>query len=358
MRVSVAICLTFLLAIAGLAQEAPEYKPPENAKFTTEEVSVPVPATEKQKVWTIAASLNVPNGEMPEGGWPALFFISGSGMQNRHGLAGGLDLGTWEVLDAVANAGFVVLRADDRATGGTPYGPEGSDPREIGFQALVEDARVCVNWLRAHKAVNKSKVFLVGHSEGGITAPILAGEGLCAGVVFMAAPGRNMYDVIYEQVKDANANLPAVTRAANLKVQKEFQDAVKEGREPDYTMLGKQYEATLKNLWKTQIEPSKKWMHEHYNLDTAKVHAEIACPAFVAQGEADFQVKADADGRQLAKNLAGGKCKDVTFKLYPDLDHLFKPCNGRPSSLEMYKERRAVDAAFLKDLIDWLRARG
>ncbi|MBX3460209.1 MAG: alpha/beta fold hydrolase [Planctomycetes bacterium] len=357
MRALAALCLIVLAALAAHGQEAPAYKPPADARFTTSEVSIPVAAKDGAKAWAIAASLNVPKGEVPEGGWPAVFFISGSGIQDRHGMAGGMDIGTWEVLDAIANAGFVVLRADDRATGGTPIGPEGIDPREIGYHALVEDARVCVKWLRAHESVNKAKVFLVGHSEGGITAPILAGESLCAGVVFMAAPGRNMYDVIYEQVKDANAGLPAITRTANLKVQKEFQDAVKEGREPNYAILGKQYEANLKQLWQTQIEPGKKWMHEHYNLDIEKIHATVACPVFVAQGEADFQVKAVADGRQLAKNLLAGKCSDVTFRLYADLDHLFKACNGKPSTLEMYKEKRAVDATFLKDLVQWLTAR-
>jgi dipeptidyl aminopeptidase/acylaminoacyl peptidase len=88
------------------------------------------------------------------------------------------------------------------------------------------------------------------------------------------------------------------------------------------------------------------------------IHAKVKCPAFVAQGEADFQVKADADGRQLAKNLLAGECADVTFKLYPDLDHLFKPCNGRKSTLAMYKEDRRVNEAFLKDLVVWLAARG
>jgi hypothetical protein len=83
----------------------------------------------------------------------------------------------------------------------------------------------------------------------------------------------------------------------------------------------------------------------------------VKCPAFVAQGEADFQVKADADGRLLAKNLLAGECTDVTFKLYADLDHLFKPCKGRKSSIEMYKEDRRVSEAFLKDLVAWLQAR-
>ncbi len=357
MRVLSALLLVVLFTLTANAQKSPEYKLPEGAKFSAEEVQIPVAETADHKAWSISATLNTPSGEMPEGGWPALFFISGSGMQNRHGFAGGLDCGSWEVLDAVANAGFVVLRADDRATGGTPVGPEGIDPAQIGYLALVEDARNCVKWLRDHKSVNKDKVFLVGHSEGGLTAPILATEGLCAGIICMAGPGRNMYDVIYEQVKDANASVPAPTRIANLKVQKEFQDAAKEGRDPDFAILGKQYTATLKALWEAQILPAKKWFNEHFNLDLPKIHAAVKCPVFVAQGSLDFQVKPVADGRLLAANLLAGECKDVTFKLYDDLDHLFKPCNGRKSSLEMYAEDRRLSPEYLKDVVAWLKAR-
>jgi hypothetical protein len=68
-------------------------------------------------------------------------------------------------------------------------------------------------------------------------------------------------------------------------------------------------------------------------------------------------VKAEADGRQLAKNLLAGKCTDVTFKLYADLDHLFKPCGGKPSNMEMYYTDRRVDARFIKDVVEWLKAR-
>jgi dipeptidyl aminopeptidase/acylaminoacyl peptidase len=146
-------------------------------------------------------------------------------------------------------------------------------------------------------------------------------------------------------------------RNANLKLQKELQDAVKEGREPNYTILGKPHEATVKKLWQQQILPARKWMHEHYNLDVPAIHAAVACPVLVAQGAEDFQVKTDADARQLARNLLSGKCTDLTFKLYDDLDHLFKPCNGRKSDLKMYTQDRRVSDAYIKDVVAWLKAR-
>lgn len=353
----IALPLLLLSVVPGLAQDAPKERPaeapkydlPKDAAFTAEDVKIVFDAGDAAKEWHLTGSFNLPTGEMPAGGWPAVFFISGSGMQDRHGLAGGMDLGTWQVLDAVANAGFAVLRVDDRATGGSMLGPKGT--LEIGYHDLVNDARQCVKWLKAHEKVNKSRIFLIGHSEGGTTAPILAAEDeSLAGIVFMAAPGRNMYDVIYMQVREnLDGKVPKSQIEPTMKVQKEFQDAVKENREPDFKIVPKK-------VW-TDNAGGRKWMREHFNLDLPAIHAKVKCPCFITQGAADFQVRVEEDARLLASNLSKGQCKDLTLRVYDDLDHLFKPCGGRKSSLSMYTEKRDVDATFLKDLVAWLTAR-
>jgi uncharacterized protein len=354
------IALALLMLLIAPALVVADYAVPADAKFTVTDVKVTRVVgmgKEAARQFEISGALRVPTGAKPEAGWPAVLFISGSGPQSKHGFQGPLDLGSWELLDAIANAGFIVLSSDDRGAGGTPVGEEGKDPTTVGYNDLIGDARACLSHLQNHDDVNKKRIFVIGHSEGGLTAPILAGESGCAGIVCVAGPGRNLYDVIYEQVSDGNAAQPAAIKTANLKVQKEFQDAVKEGREPDYAIVGKLHEAKIKKLWETQMLPAKAWFHEHFILDVPKIHAAVECPVLVTQGDADFQVKAEADGRQLAKNLLAGKCKDVTFKLYADLDHLFKPCGGKPSTMDMYDEDRRVSAAFIKDVVEWLKAR-
>lgn len=373
---SLSLAVVVAFTVMAAAQDAPQEKPhpvyrlPEGAKFTAHEVRIARPGDYTQvKVkedakqapeadFEIAGTLNVPSHG--KGPFPAVFFISGSGPQDRHGFgpgtkpgAAGLDLGTWEILDAMAGAGFAVLRVDDRGTGATPVGPAGINPVEVGYQALVSDARSCVRWLRQRPEVDPKRVFIVGHSEGGITAPLLAGEadlGL-AGIACLAGCGRNFYDVIYEQVSEAMKGQSAAMREANLKVQKELMDAIKAGREPDFGIVPKA-------LWgRPDVVASRKWMREHFNLDTEAMHKRVTCPVFVANGERDIQVSAERDARLLAARLAQGRCKDVTLKLYADLDHLFKACGGRESSLKMYEEKRPVDAAFLSDLLAWLKQR-
>jgi hypothetical protein len=155
------------------------------------------------------------------------------------------------------------------------------------------------------------------------------------------------------------ATLPKATRESNMKVQREFQDAVKEDREPDFTIIGDDDAtvAAIKNVWKTQVVPLKTWWHDHFVLDVPAIHAALKCPCMVANGKADFQVGPETDAKQIMKNLLAGECSDATLKLYDDLDHLFKPCNGRKSELKMYYEDRRVDAGYIKDVVAWLEAR-
>lgn len=359
-----ALLLIALTPVICLTQDkpAPKYSVPDDAKFTVEDVKVfrvTGMGKEEAKGFDIGTAVRVPTGEKPAAGWPAVLFISGSGSQSKHGLQGPLDLGSWELLDAIANAGFVVMSSDDRGIGDTPVGQEGFDPAELGYNELVGDARAVLNALLAREDVNKERVFVIGHSEGGITAPILAGEKGLAGVVFMAAAGRNMYDVTYEQVEDANASVNEPVRSINLKIQKEIQDAVKEDREPNYEIAGKQKQLVdaVKATWK-QVQPIRAWWHDHFNLDVPGIHGALTCPCLITQGAADFQVKTDNDAKQIMKNLLAGKCTDATIKVYDDLDHLFKACNGRKSEMKMYYEDRRVDAAFIKDVVNWLNQRG
>ncbi len=371
-RTLLVLPLALVMCVGALAEDKPAptptphpvYKLPENAAFTSTEVRINRPGDFTQiKVnpdakqapegaFEIAGEVCVP--KEGKGPFPAVFFVSGSGMQDRHGFGQGstkVDLGTWQVLDAIASAGFVVLRVDDRNSGATPAGPKGVEFTEIGYQALVSDARFCLRWLRERPDVDPKRIFVIGHSEGGVTAPLLAGEadlGL-AGVVCMAGCGRNFYDVIYDQVADAlKGQLPA-NRDAGLKVQRELMDATKAGREPDYNIVPRA-------LWnRADVVAMRKWMHEHFSLDYTAMHKRVPCPTLVVNGESDMQVSAEKDARVLAAELAAGQCKDVTLRLYPDLDHLFKACGGKPSTLKMYEEKRDVNATFLADLLAWLK---
>ena len=99
------------------------------------------------------------------------------------------------------------------------------------------------------------------------------------------------------------------------------------------------------------------YWREHFRIDVPATHARVGCPCLVAQGACDFQVTADRDAKQILRNLLDGPATDVTYRVYADLDHLFKPCGGKKSSIAMYAVPRKVSTAFLGDLTRWLAAR-
>ena len=361
MRIVTTLLLCLLTGVTALSQDNPGYTVPADAKFTITDVKIPRVvrmAKEEPVQFEIGASLRLPTGEKPETGWAGVLFISGSGSQSRHGFQGKLDLGSWELLDAIANAGFAVLSCDDRGIGETPIGEEGIDPTTLGYNELVGDAKAAFSYLANRPEIDPKRIFIIGHSEGGLTAPIIAGENEVAGVVFMAAAGRNIYDVTLMQVQDSIAGLTKAQQEQTMIVQREFQNAVKEDREPNFKILGDNalVVANLKTTWKNNVLPIKAWWHDHFVLDVPAVHAAMKCPCLITNGKSDFQVMADADAKQIVTNLMKSESSDVTLKLYDDLDHLFKPCGGRKSELKMYFEDRRVDPQYIKDVVAWLEA--
>jgi alpha-beta hydrolase superfamily lysophospholipase len=267
-----------------------------------------------------------------------------------------LDIGSWEIHDAIAEAGFVVLSTDDRGIGGTPLGEDGVNPVEIGYDELVGDAQAALDWLKGRDEVDPGRIFIIGHSEGGLTAPLLVTRNdWVAGIICMSAMGRNLWEVTLDQVQAGMKNLPEPAREGNMKAQLEFMQACKDGRLPDFSILGAAAAAQLESAWKAKVVPIKAWWQDHFSLDVRKIHSAVACPVFVAQGEKDFQTSADKDARQILKDVAEGPCTDLRLKVYADLDHLLKPCGGRDSSIQMYFTDRRVDGGFVKDVVRWLK---
>ncbi|MCU0723515.1 MAG: alpha/beta fold hydrolase, partial [Planctomycetes bacterium] len=253
-RFEAALVLILVGALCVQAQEKPKppaelptYALPAGAHFTIQDVTIPrVVAMKKETAvaFDIAGSLRVPKDGDPAQKRPAVLWISGSGSQTRHGWAPQgpgrvLDVGSWEIHDALAEAGFIVLSTDDRGIGGTPLGEAGVDPVEIGYDELVGDAQAALDWLKGRDEVDPGRVFVIGHSEGGLTAPLLATRNdWVAGIVCMGAMGRNLWDVTLDQVQAGMKNAPEPVREGNMKAQLEFMQACKEGRLPDFSILG------------------------------------------------------------------------------------------------------------------------
>lgn len=335
--------------VAGLVlrrvEESPErvrIEPPASAPpadLWREEVRI------EREGLVIAGTLTRPKDV--EGPLPGVFFVSGSGAQDREGYSSGIDLGTGRILDHITEAGFCVLRVDDRGAGASSSLPPGAT-----FDDLVEDARLALRFLRARDEVDRSRVFVIGHSEGGQTAPLLAAQepGL-AGIVLMAAPGRGILELLHEQLLRAR-------RLAGAS-------------EEELETLAEELEAALLAIaadeevdpaeWPPELEAlagSLPWIRSHARQDPLANLAEVTCPVLILQGARDVQVSAERDAPRLLEVLEEAGHADHQLVVFPELDHLFKRSRAARGDALEYFQRRPVDPEFLEALTAWLSARG
>jgi len=281
-----------------------------------------------------------------EGRLPAIFFVSGSGPQDRDGMSSGIDLGTREILDHLTTRGFLVLRVDDRGAGeSSPL------PTDASFLDLVADAETCLEFLAKRADVDSQRIVLIGHSEGGQTAPILATRHpKIAAVVLMAAPGRPILDVILDQNRLGleASGLDAEAVELKLKSVRAFLTRLASDEAIDPALLDAEERAAL---------PSRAWIRSHAQQDPIATIAKVRCPVLVLQGGKDFQVSPEHDARALEKALVEAQNPDHELRVFADLDHLFKKTPGEKSELGDYWKVRPVDAEFLSVLATWLEKR-
>lgn len=301
-----------------------------------------LPRTVKVEGGELGCSLLVPQ-KRPKKPAPAVFFLTGSGAQDRdEDTVGrsGVKMSIFRRLAvSLAQAGVVSLRCDDRGIGESTG--EGKMPT---LELLAGDAAAMAAALRAEKGlVDPAKIGVIGHSEGGIVAPIAAGPAKLRAVVLMGAPGRPLDKILAEQ---------------NLKVMQQMGMA-----EADITKAtahaatiyeairaGKPYPADTTDEEKKRVESVRPWLESHLHHDPLAAAAKLTVPVLIAQGGKDFQVSvADAE---LLRGARKGKA--VVYKLYPELSHLFAPV--KKGTLADYSDPDLqVDPTFIADVTAFLR---
>lgn len=305
------------------------YTQPEDATFERREVEI----TGSKDIPTLTGEVLLPPGKGPH---PAVLWVGTTGREDRYGFAGPppVDLGAHEITDALAQAGFVVMRFDERGRGGSEPGP-------MTFVGQLDDAKRALGMLVVQPEVDPDRIVLVGHGEGGLRQLTLAAN-LPQGVVGLAmlgSPGRPFREVFLQQAEAALAELPTEMRAGAAAQQRKMVDAVEHGTELPPELAGE-----------------AQWLREMFALKPAKLFARVRAPVFVAQGSKDFEVDPDKDPVALRRAAKAAKL-EVEFRRYPKLDHLFKLEPGRSKPARYLEPGRHVDARFLRDLVAWAKAR-
>jgi dienelactone hydrolase len=229
----------------------------------------------------------------------------------------------------LASRGTAVLRYDKRSA--VTRMNTGTVKDEV-----VDDAIAAVELLAAHPAVDKNRIFVLGHSLGGMLAPRIAeASSEVDGIVVMAGATRPLEDVILEQIK--------LMRGADSPEMVSAEAFAKRVRDP-------------KLLPNDTIDFMGNSMPAGYWLDLRSYHpAQLAAalrkPMLVLQGGRDYQVTpADFDGW---KRAVEGR-DHVVLKLYPSLNHLFVSGEGRSMPQE-YLRAGHVDLQVISDISDWIQ---
>ncbi|MGI6360979.1 MAG: alpha/beta hydrolase family protein [Bacillota bacterium] len=208
----------------------------------------------------------------------------------------------------------------------------------------IEDAILASNLLRRHPAIDPHRIFLVGHSLGGMLAPrIDASGGNFAGLIIMAGSPRNLWQILRDQNDNVMAKLADGFRKRRLAKKLAKEAAIMQ----DFTAMTDE-EAQKRRVFNHYFAYYFKEMADH---PTEKYLAQLNKPLLIMQGEADFQVFADKDFKLYQQLLADNP--QVTFKLYPQLNHFFMPAGD--GTIREYYKKANVDEAVLFDLVYWIK---
>ncbi|MEN6333995.1 MAG: alpha/beta fold hydrolase [Phycisphaerales bacterium] len=340
----------------------PELNRPQNPKkpypYDEEEVTYPSSAANVR----IAGTLTIPRGKGP---FPAVLLIAGSGRSDRDESV--LGHKPFLVLaDHLTRRGIAVLRVDKRGIGKSTGTFEGS-----GIKEFASDALAGVEYLKHRKEVDPRRIGLVGHSEGGSVAPMVAAQSADVSyLVLLAAPGMSAFDILVLQdgteAKAAGCSDEQVSLIRGFSrryygIVLRSKDAAEVERETNalYASLTDaekkaidwpNLHGTLSLAW--GLDPTSRGTLES---DIRPTLRQVQCPVLALNGGMDAQVPAKENLADIEEALKAGGNKDHTLRELPGLNHLFQTCRTGAVS-EYIKIEETMSPTVLQIVSDWILA--
>lgn len=278
---------------------------------------------------------------------PLVILITGSGKQDR-------DETIFEhkpfavIADDLTNKGFAVLRVDDRGAG-----KSSGDFGKSTSADFALDVEEHIRYVKTLAMVDTFKIGLMGHSEGGLIAPMVAARNpSVAFIVLLAGPGIKITELmaIQNELVYKSAGISQQAIDAYIPLYKNLMktiiaiDKKEEAINTSVEMVKEWYNKTDKSLAKltTQINDesdinkfatsmavtlSTSWWKYFASYDPQPALQKVKCPVLAINGTADIQVPSEVSIKGIEQALKKGANKNYTTKQFEGLNHLFQKCS-------------------------------
>ena len=312
---------------------------------------------------TLAGTLTIPDDTATH---PAVILISGSGAQDRNEELMGHK--PFLVLaDHLSRNGIAVLRYDDRG-----FGKSGGNFQTATTEDFATDASAAIDFLKGYEGIDSLKIGLIGHSEGGMIAPMVASERTDVGfIVLMAGPGVTGEKILLSQTE-------LISQAESIN-EEEIRKSLKQSKDI-YTILRKtsDNDKASERIRKVLEANNKKSgdKNENDTLNEQKINAtiksltspwfryflifnpvqylsKVKCPVYAINGSLDLQVSSKENLPVIEQAMIFGGNPDYTIEEIPGVNHLFQTATtGSPN--EYSKIEETLSPAVLEKISNWV----
>ncbi|HSC29282.1 MAG TPA: alpha/beta fold hydrolase [Vicinamibacterales bacterium] len=273
---------------------------------------------------------------------PTVVLVAGSGSVDRDKNVAGIPIFS-QLAGALAGQGFLVLRYDRRGVG-----QSGGRTETATLQDYSDDVVAIVRWLRRRDDVDRERLTVMGHSEGGIVAMLAAArERRIQSLVLIATPGTTGAELILEQQQRqlASMKLPEAEQQEKIALQKKIQQAVATGRG---------WEDVPPELRRQADTP---WFRSLLLFDPARTMARLRQPILIVQGDLDTQVLPHHAEKLASYAQARRNDAPVEVVHLSGVNHLMvRAATGEVQEYAELTERQISDEA-TKAITEWLKER-
>ncbi len=317
---------------------------------------------------TLTGTFTFPHSE---GTFPAVLLLSGSGPQDRDEAAFG-HRPFFVLADYLTKRGIAVLRVDDRGIGGST-----GDFDKATAIDFTSDAIAGVSYLKNRKEINQEKIGLIGHSEGGMIAPMVAVKTpSVAYIVMIASPGLAIKEMEYSgrarDLKSKGASEDLIARE-RIVLENMFEVIM---QETDSSAVRGRFDKIIRESFEGLSEKEREiieiseqnleayihaqllrlhspWFRFYLTYDPGKVLEKITIPVLAINGGNDVQVPARENLQAIKKALEAGGNNNYTIKELPNLNHLLQT-SETGNIFEYVKIEETISPTALQVITGWI----